>query len=289
MPSLKSLKTRISSVKSTRKITQAMKIVSAAKLKKSKDALEHNRPYTEELRALVQTIVSQIEDKTTIPILFGKERKHTCVLVVIGSDRGLCGSFNNSLIKEVKTQLKPLKQEYKTIIILCIGSKIYDGLKSVSSDIGIQLIYDNIDSAGEEIELLVDNLLQGFKDDKFDTIKVYSNKFINAMRRDLVAKTLIPIYSADAQIFGDSIFECEPSADKAMEKLLYSFVKTDLLALFLESSASENGSRMTSMDSATRNAADMIDNLTVLYNRTRQAAVTTELIEIISGAESVKD
>lgn len=321
MANLKSLKTRISSIQSTSKITQAMKVVSAAKLQKAKDAIESNRPYTEEMNKLMPALTSQVLYKEQHPIICGRAKKSLNYLIVaIGSERGLCGSFNSSLAKRINKAVVELQRKGHSIMIECIGNKIYS-LLQYSSSVQVDIIEKSNTLGSEEVRNFSQSIIDRFNSKDMDVCIGFYNKFINAVARDIETKQLVPLTSdADAVTtleltFGipkeelgnkksnpsiqgansssisqeEEQFECEPDAESIIKGLLEGFITGNTISMLRESNASEYGARMTSMDNATRNAKDMVDSLTTLYNRTRQSVVTTELIEIISGAESIKN
>jgi F-type H+-transporting ATPase subunit gamma len=288
MSNLKTLRTRISSITSTRKITQAMKLVSASKLKKSRDAMEANRPYITEMNELATILVEQIHDKNQHPLLYGRptEGIYNHLVIVLGSERGLCGSFNSSLAKEVKQNINILGSKGAKVQVLCIGAKIFALLK-YTLNTTIDLLYSDSNKLAKNARTVATDLINKFKLEEFDICSIYYNSFVSVMARDIISKQILPLHTEINE--EETVkFECEPEAELMIQELAHNFIVGNLTAMSFETTASEHGARMTSMDSATRNAGDMIDNLTTLYNRTRQAAVTTELTEIISGAESIK-
>jgi len=287
MASLKSLKTRIVSVKSTRKITHAMQIVSGTKLKKARKALDANKPYSEEVETLAEILVNQLPDKNDYPLLCQRAVTKNCVMLVIGSERGLCGAFNSSLAKAVKQKVTELCKNGMTVNVICIGAKIYSILKHLS-DVQVELKYDNAQLLVKEAEQFVQDLIFKFLAGQIDISFICYNKFINAMKRDLVVQQFIPLCFAEHNAAEITMFEFEPEVGKIIQELVSYLMVGRILSALFESKVSEDAARMTAMDNATRNASEIIKRLTSLYNRTRQAAVTTELIEIIAGAESVK-
>ena len=289
MSNLKALRTRIGSITSTRKITQAMKLVSASKLKKARDSMEVNRPYTTEMNNLAVVLVEQVPYKSQIPLLYGRptEGRYNHLVIVIGSERGLCGSFNSGLAKEVKKNISILKDKGAHVRIICIGAKIYSLLKYMLNT-QIELLYSDNNKLAKNARTLATDLINKFKSEEFDVCSAYYNNFVSVMKRDIMSKQILPLHTKTNGEEETNIFECEPEAEFMVHELVHNFIVGNLVSMSFETAASEHGARMTSMDSATRNAGDMIDNLTTLYNRTRQATVTTELTEIISGAESIK-
>lgn len=288
MTNLKILKTRINSIKSTRKITQAMKLVAASKLKKAREAIENNRPYTEEINNLATILLKQIPFKNN-PILCGRDTSNrTCnhLILALGSDRGLCGSFNSNLAKQVLLSINNLKNKESTIKIGCIGTKIYSLLKW-STNYHVELIYPSASALAENAKTFALDLISKFDTENFDICTAHYNSFVTVLNRDILSKQILPICVPNSD--EKQLFECEPKAQFIMQDLIKDLLIGNLISMSFETLASEHSARMTSMDNATRNAGEMIGKLITLYNRTRQAAVTTELIEIISGAESIKE
>ena len=290
MPSLKDLKNRIGSVKSTQKITSAMKMVAAAKLRKAQDQALASRPYT----SLMDNIVSKISSKTSsncIELLSGKPDNKTHLLVVFSADRGLCGGFNGSITRAVRSEVKKLQQDGINVKLLMVGKKSAD---SLNRDYG-NLFIERIDGKSAkpnftDSEILARKIIDLFENGEFGVCKVIFNKFVSAITQEVTFKSLVP---ADVKPIGTdvdesgSIYEFEPSEEEILNDLLPRNLATQLFSSQIESTASELAARMTAMDNATRNAGEMIDKLTLQYNRTRQAVITSELIEIISGAEAL--
>ena len=290
MPSLKDLKNRIGSVKSTQKITSAMKMVAAAKLRKAQDQALASRPYT----SLMDNIVSKISSKTSsnsIELLSGKPDIKTHLLVVFSADRGLCGGFNGSITRAVRSEVKKLQQDGINVKLLMVGKKSAD---SLNRDYG-NLFIERIDGKSakpnfSDSEILARKIIDLFEDGEFGVCKVIFNKFVSAITQEVTFKSLVPADVKPIETDGDengSIYEFEPSEEEILNDLLPRNLATQLFSSQIESTASELAARMTAMDNATRNAGEMIDKLTLQYNRTRQAVITSELIEIISGAEAL--
>ena len=291
MASLDDLKKRISSVKSTQKITKAMKMVAAAKLRRAQDNAEKGRPYSKKMNNIILNLSNSISDKENAPKLLkgtGEDKTHLCI--VMTSDRGLCGGFNSNIIKKAKSFFQKTQSENKEIKIITVGSKGYDQLKRQYSDKIIENIsfknsknanYFDADKVGKVI-------IDRFKKKEFDVCTIFYNQFKNVITQIPQQQQLIPLKSEkneDKQIV--DIYEFEPEEDEILSNLLPKNISTQIFKAMLENSASEQGSRMSAMDNATRNAGEMVDKLTIEYNRSRQAAITKELIEIISGAESL--
>ena len=290
MPSLKDLKNRIGSVKSTQKITSAMKMVAAAKLRKAQEQALASRPYT----SLMDNIVSKIASKasgSSIDLLVGKPENNTHLLVVFSADRGLCGGFNGSITRTVRSEVKKLKDDGIEVKLLMVGKKSADAL---NRDFG-ELFVEKIDGKSakpnySDAEVLAKKIIDLFEDGQFGVCKVIYNKFVSAITQEVTFKSLIPVEVKQNEIEQDnssSIYDFEPGEEEILNDLLPRNLATQLFSSQIESTASELAARMTAMDNATRNAGDMIDNLTLQYNRTRQAVITKELIEIISGAEAL--
>lgn len=299
MPSLKDLKNRIASVKSTRKITSAMKMVAASKLRRAQDLAESSRPYTGFMSRMLTNLVASVEITGASPaLLIGNGKKETVLLVVMTSDRGLCGAFNGSIIRETRRQIAQLEKEGHTVKLVCVGRKARDLLRREHGD---KFLYTVESSAKKQIDFadakdLADKLVSLFEAGECDVVSLIYNKFKSAISQVVTISQLIPFVSAEtvgtaAKAEGEEAFLAkdifEPGQDELLSALLERTVVTQVYAALLENSAGEQGARMTAMDNATRNAGDMIDRLTLNYNRSRQAYITKELIEIISGAEAV--
>ena len=290
MPSLKDLKNRIGSVKSTQKITSAMKMVAAAKLRKAQEQALASRPYT----SLMDKVVTKIASKTsgnTIDLLTGKADNKTHLIVVFSADRGLCGGFNGSITRAVRAEIKKLEEDGSKVKLLMVGKKSADALNREFGHLFVERIDGNSAKPNyTDAEIIAKKIITLFENNEFGVCKVIFNKFVSAITQEVTFKSLIP---ADIQenetdeVDSNSIYEFEPSEEEILNDLLPRNLATQLFSSQMESTASELAARMTAMDNATRNAGDMIDNLTLQYNRTRQAVITKELIEIISGAEAL--
>ena len=292
MPSLDDLKKRITSVKSTQKITKAMKMVAAAKLKRAQENAEKGRPYSEKINNIILNLSNSISDKESASKFLvgtGKEDVHLCV--VITSDRGLCGGFNTNICRKAKNYFEKIIKKGKTLKIFTVGSKGHDQLKRTYGSYIIENInfksYKQI--TYKEAEQVGNKIIKLFEETKFDICKIFYNKFKNVMTQIPQEKQIIPIgnNNNEEEKKSDTSYEFEPEEDEILSNLLPKNISTQIFTAFLENGASEQGSRMTAMDSATRNAGDLVDKLTITYNRSRQAVITKELIEIISGAESL--
>ncbi len=292
MPSLDDLKKRISSVKSTQKITKAMKMVAAAKLRRAQENAEKGRPYSEKMNNIILNLSNSISDKDNASKFLvgtGKDNVHLCV--VITADRGLCGGFNTNICRKAKSYFEKIIKEDKTLKIFTVGSKGYDQLKRAYGS----YIIENINFKGykkisfKEAEKVGNKIIKLFKDSQFDVCKIFYNQFKNVMTQIPQEQQIIPIINKENKENKslDNSYEFEPDEDEILNNLLPKNISTQIYKAFLENAASEQGSRMTAMDSATRNAGDLVDKLTITYNRSRQAVITKELIEIISGAESL--
>ena len=292
MPSLKDLKTRINSVKSTQKITSAMKMVAAAKLRRAQESAEKGRPYTGRMQQIINSLAVKADASAAPALLVGNGNDKTHLLVIMSADRGLCGGFNGSITRQTRTEVARLQSEGKTVKLLMVGRKSADALRRELGDLylerleGIQgtaVSYADAASIGETIRT-------GFENGDFDVVTVIFNKFKSAISQEITLKRLIPV-EVDANAQEDTglgvSYEYEPVEDELLAVLLPRNISTQIYSALLESSAAELAARMTAMDNATRNAGELIDRLTLVYNRTRQATITKELIEIISGAEAV--
>ena len=292
MPSLDDLRKRITSVKSTQKITKAMKMVAAAKLRKAQENAEKGRPYSEKMNNIILNLSAGVSDPQSAPKLLvgtGKEDVHLCV--VLTSDRGLCGGFNSNIIKKAKNYIEKIQKEGKSLKIITVGSKGYDQLKR---QYGKSIIENISFKESKNINYFdaakVGNLIiEKFQNEEFDFCTIFFNKFKNVISQIPQAQQIIPLENEnkDKDEKLESKYEFEPDEDEILSNLLPKNISTQIFKAMLENSASEQGSRMTAMDNATRNAGDLVDKLTIQYNRSRQAAITKELIEIISGAESL--
>ena len=294
MPSLDDLKKRIKSVKSTQKITKAMKMVAAAKLRKAQENAEKGRPYSKKMQNIILNLTKSISDPENAPKLLvgtGKDQVYLCV--VLTSDRGLCGGFNSNICKLAKTNFKKLLSEGKEIKIITVGSKGLDQIKRKYGKYVIKkLNFKNKKQISfNEAEIVGKEIIELFNKDEFDKCIMFYNNFKNVITQIPQAQQIIPaekIESNDKDKTEEKLsYEFEPDEDEILEDLLPKNISTQVFKALLENAASEQGSRMTAMDNATRNAGDLVDKLTINYNRSRQASITKELIEIISGAESL--
>ena len=292
MPSLDDLKKRIKSVKSTQKITKAMKMVAAAKLKKAQENAEKGRPYSEKLQNIILNLTKSIPEDNNAPKLLvgnGKDKVYLCV--VITADRGLCGGFNSNICKLAKNHFKDILKKGKELRIITVGSKGYDQIKTEYGNyiIDKKSFKDKKQISFNEANDIGKKVIELFDQEQFDKCLIFYNNFKNVITQIPQAEQIIPTFVRKDEKVNDQTFsyEFEPEEDEILEDLLPKNVSTQIFKAFLENAASEQGSRMTAMDNATRNAGDLVDKLTINYNRSRQASITKELIEIISGAESL--
>jgi len=292
MPSLDDLKKRISSVKSTQKITKAMKMVAAAKLRRAQENAEKGRPFSEKMNNIILNLSNSITDKDNASkflIGTGKDNVHLCV--VITADKGLCGGFNSNICRKAKNYFEKILKEGKTLKIFTVGSKGDEQLKRTYGS----YIVEKINFKGvktityNEAEQVGNKIINLFNESHFDVCKIFYNQFKNVMTQIPQSQQIIPIESKknEKKEITDNFYEFEPDENEILENLLPRNISTQIFKAFLENAASEQGSRMTAMDSATRNAGELVEKLTITYNRSRQASITKELIEIISGAESL--
>ncbi len=292
MPSLDDLKKRIKSVKSTQKITKAMKMVAAAKLRKAQENAEKGRPYSQKMQNIILNLTKSINDIENAPkLLVGTGQDKTYLCVVLTADRGLCGGFNSNICKLAKTNFQKILKEGKNLKIISVGSK---GLDQIKREYGKYVIKkfsfkDKKQISFKEAEIIGTEIINLFKNNQFDKCILFYNNFKNVITQIPQAHQIIPaeINSSESQNESLLSYEFEPEEDEILEDLLPKNISTQVFKAFLENAASEQGSRMTAMDNATRNAGDLVDKLTINYNRSRQASITKELIEIISGAESL--
>jgi len=293
MASLDDLKKRISSVKSTQKITKAMKMVAAAKLRKAQENAEKGRPYSEKMNNIILNLSNGISDKESAPRLLkgtGEEKIHLCIILT--SDRGLCGGFNSNIIKKAKLYFQKILNDNKTLKIITVGTKGYDQLKRMYKENIIEKISfkDSKNINYFDAEKVGKIIIDRFEKNEFDVCTIFYNQFKNVITQIPQEQKIIPLKASEIKkedsLSGDN-YEFEPEEDEILSNLLPKNISTQIFKAMLENSASEQGSRMTAMDNATRNAGEMVDKLTIQYNRSRQAAITKELIEIISGAESL--
>ncbi len=304
MSNLKELKNRISSVKSTQKITSAMKMVAASRFRKAQEAVEQARPYADRMGRMIASLLDDPgAAESAPPLLIGNGADQTHLIVCATSDRGLCGGFNSSITREARRQIVALQGQDKTVKLICAGRKARDQLKGDFAELIVET-HENIGRAGvdfSEARAIGGRILEMFEAGEFDVCTVIYNKFVSAMTQIVTTRGLIPVEvekadddpgdgpqdPREAPSAARAIYEFEPSDEEIMSSLLPENLMVQIFRVLLESSASEHGARMTAMDNATRNAGEMIDDLTLIYNRTRQAKITSELIEIISGAEAL--
>ena len=292
MPSLDDLKKRIKSVKSTQKITKAMKMVAAAKLRKAQESAEKGRPYSEKMQNIILNLTKSIKDTQYAPKLLvgtGEDKKYLCV--VLTADRGLCGGFNSNICKLAKSNFKKILGEGKELKIITVGSK---GLDQIKREYGNYVIKkfsfkDKKQISFYEAEIIGQEIINLFNKNEFDKCILFYNNFKNVITQIPQAQQIIPAEKEKSNDNDEKLvsYEFEPDEDEILEDLLPKNISTQVFKALLENAASEQGSRMTAMDNATRNAGDLVDKLTINYNRSRQASITKELIEIISGAESL--
>ncbi|MGB1176447.1 MAG: F0F1 ATP synthase subunit gamma [Candidatus Puniceispirillaceae bacterium] len=291
MPSLKDLKTRINSVKSTQKITSAMKMVAAAKLRRAQDSAERGRPYADRMQQIINSLAAKADPASAPQLLVGNGQDKTHLLVVMSADRGLCGGFNGAITRQTRTEVARLRGEGKTVKLLMVGRKSADALRRELGDSYIEALegIQGTSVAFADAASIGDKVRTGFEAGEFDVCTVIFNKFKSAISQEVTLKKLIPAeVDESAPVSDQSVsYEYEPDEDELLAAVLPRNISTQIYSSLLESSAAELAARMTAMDNATRNAGDLIDRLTLVYNRTRQATITKELIEIISGAEAV--
>ena len=289
MASLKELKGRINSVKSTQKITKAKQMVAAAKLRRAQAAAEAARPYAERLSGVMASLASKVSGDSAPLLLRGTGSNKRHLLVVVNTDKGLCGGLNANIIKAAKAKARALVAEGKDVTFYLVGKKGRAPIKRDFAD-KIEKHFDtsNVRQPGfEEAEAIADDLLERFEKGEFDVAHLVYPIFKSALAQDPTVDQLIPVPSPEGAAGGDAVVEYEPGEEEILEDLLPRYVKTQLFGALLEREASEQGASMTAMDNATRNAGDLINKLTIQYNRSRQAAITTELVEIIAGAEAL--
>lgn len=289
MPSLKDLKNRITSVKSTRKITKAMQMVAAAKLRRAQEAAEAARPYAERFDALLSGLAASVGNSATAPkLLSGTGSDQTHLLVVMTAERGLCGGFNANIAKLARQHAAALVQAGKTVKIITVGKKGRDALRRDWGAHYVQHVdLSTVKTLGyANAQEIANGVLQRFEDGEFDVATIFYSRFENVVSQVPTAQQIIPAVFEESE-GASTLYDYEPSEEAILADLLPRGVATQVFAALLENGASEQGARMSAMDNATRNAGDMIDRLTIEYNRSRQAVITNELIEIISGAEAL--
>ena len=292
MPSLDDLKKRIKSVKSTQKITKAMKMVAAAKLRKAQESAEKGRPYSQKMQNIILNLTKSISDPQNAPkLMVGTGQDKTYLCVVMSADRGLCGGFNSNICKLAKTNFKKILSDGKELKIITVGIK---GLDQIKREYGQYVIKkfsfkEKKQITFNEAEIIGNEIIKLFNEEQFDKCILFYNNFKNVITQIPQAQQIIPTEQKMVKENDDNLlsYEFEPDEDEILEDLLPKNISTQVFKAFLENAASEQGSRMTAMDNATRNAGDLVDKLTINYNRSRQASITKELIEIISGAESL--
>jgi len=296
MPSLKDIKTQINSVGSTKKITSAMKMVAASKLRRSQEKAEAARPYSSRLEEMLSSLASSAASgEGIIKLLTGTGNDQNYIVVPVSADRGLCGGFNSSINRETFKLVKSLEGNGKKVQLMPVGKKSRDFFNRVMKDQIIESFVDlNVSSTGYESALNISNKLQElYFDGKFDKCILVFNKFKSAISQEVTQQQLIPLdvskseKEEEKENSSNAIYDYEPDEETILKDLLPKNVSIQIFKVLLESDAGEQGARMAAMDNATRNAGEMIDSLTLKYNRTRQAFITKELIEIISGAESI--
>jgi len=292
MPSLDDLKKRIKSVKSTQKITKAMKMVAAAKLRKAQENAEKGRPYSQKMQNIILNLTNSINDPQNAPkLLVGNGNDKTYLCVVLTADRGLCGGFNSNICKLAKTNFKKILDGGKELKIITVGSKGLDQIKREYGKFVIKKFSfkDKKKITFGEAEIIGKEIINLFDNNEFDKCILFYNNFKNVITQIPQAQQIIPAEKKLVKNDNKELisYEFEPDEDEILEDLLPKNISTQVFKAFLENAASEQGSRMTAMDNATRNAGDLVDKLTINYNRSRQASITKELIEIISGAESL--
>ena len=293
MPNLKELKNRISSVKSTRKITSAMKMVAASKLRRAQELAESSRVYADSLSFILSSLAGNTKNSSDLPeILTGRENSKISLLIINSSDRGLCGGFNSNLFRNAKKWISDQQGLGKSVKIMTVGKKASSFYKK--TDLDIVASFEDLNSNDRQLQVseeIKNKIMELFENNEIDEVSILFNKFVSAISQEPTYQSLIPLsndeISEEESEANNSVFEFEPDKNELLEYLVPRNFLTQIYRSVLESSASEHAARMTSMDNATRNAGDMIDRLTLTYNRTRQAFITKELIEIISGAEAV--
>ena len=294
MPNLDDLKKRIGSVKSTEKITKAMKMVAAAKLRRAQESAESSRPYSDSMKDLIESISKGYKPSSTDRnLLTGDEKDQIHLLILFTSERGLCGGFNSIVTRTLRDKIENLIDQNKTVKIVCVGKKGYDILKRQYSE----MITEVIDMRAvksityQDAKNISDKIVKMFFDGEFDKCSIFYNEFKSVISQIPTEQQVIPIEiindEANEEKKEESFFEFEPGESEILDEILPLNFTVQVFKALLESAASEQGARMSAMDNASRNAGDMIDNLTLFYNRSRQAVITKELIEIISGAEAV--
>ena len=292
MPSLKDLRNRITSVKSTQKITKAMKMVAAAKLRKAQENAEKSRLYSEKMNEIITNLKSSITDKSSAPrLLIGNNDNKRFLCVIMTADRGLCGGFNSNICKKSKEYINNLLKENKEVKIITVGSKSFDQMKRNYGNYIIEkLTFKNQrEIKVTDAQKISNKIISMFHKNEFDICTIFYSKFKSVISQEPIEQQIIPVKNANNnnKIKNDQNYEYEPDQEEILDSLLPKNITTQIFKGLLENAASEQGARMSAMDNATRNAGDLIDKLTINYNRSRQAVITKELIEIISGAETL--
>jgi len=298
MANLKELKNRITSVTSTQKITKAMQMVAAAKLRRAQEAAENSRPYAQRMERMIASVASNLPSLDVAPpMVVGRGKDDIHLLVVVTAERGLCGAFNTNIVRTVRAKARELKEIGKTVKLFCVGRKGQESLRRDMEDDIVEYITlrDVKQLSFADIRPVAEKISQMFADDEFDVCTVYFNAFKSVISQVVTDQQLIPVKLPDPDAeanedmvdLGGAIYEYEPEENDLLGVLVPRNISVQIYRSLLESSAAEQAARMTSMDNATRNAGDMIDALTLTYNRTRQAIITKELIEIVSGAEAL--
>ena len=292
MPNLKDLKNRIASVKSTRKITKAMQMVAAAKLRRAQEAAEQSRPYTERFNAVMSRLAASVGGSDTAPkLLSGTGSDQVHLLVVMTAERGLCGGFNANIAKLAKAHARGLIAKGKEVKILTVGKKGRDSIRRDFADLLVGHVdLSDVKRLGyADAQGIAKDVLGRFDAGEYDIATIFYSKFVNVVSQIPTAQQIIPATFEETEGADEAatLFDYEPSEEAILADLLPRGVATAIFSALLENAASEQGARMSAMDNATRNAGDMIEDLTIEYNRSRQAVITNELIEIISGAEAL--
>ncbi len=302
MPSLKDLRVRIASVKSTQKITRAMQMVAAAKLRRSQEAAEQARPYSERMSSLLASVAANLPSLDGAPpLMVGNGRDETHLLVVFTAERGLCGAFNTTVVRAARKEMSELREAGKTVKLLLVGKKGNDSMRRDLEDRIVDYIsFREVKVLGfADAQGVARRVIELFEDETFDVCTIFFNAFKSVVTQEMTTQQLVPLLPPGADgdgeageapgavDLGGAIYEYEPEETELLADLVPRNISVQIFKALLESSAAEQAARMTAMDNATRNAGDMIDKLTLTYNRTRQAAITKELIEIVSGAEAL--
>ena len=291
MPSLKDLRNRITSVKSTQKITKAMKMVAAAKLRKAQENAEKSRLYSEKMNEIITNLKSSITDKSSAPrLLIGNNDNKRFLCVIMTADRGLCGGFNSNICKKSKEYINNLLKDNREVKIITVGSKSFDQMKRNYGNYIIEkLTFKNQREINvTDAQKISNKIISMFHKNEFDVCTIFYSKFKSVISQEPIEQQIIPVKNNNNdKITNDQNYEYEPDQEEILDSLLPKNITTQIFKGLLENAASEQGARMSAMDNATRNAGDLIEKLTINYNRSRQAVITKELIEIISGAETL--